>query len=179
MPRLLRADARAAQPWRNGAGITREVATDVACAQFGWRVSIATIDRDAPFSRFAGYDRTLVHVAGGALALALPDRRITLTPGGSIAFAGEAVVSACVAAPATVLNVMTARARYAHRVDRLEIADDIAVRDASIVIALTDGLRAGDVMLRPLDALAIAAGEAPMTLSGNGTAMGIAILPRD
>jgi len=51
-------------PWKNGRGMTDDIAVDEGSAP-RWRLSLATIERTAPFSDFPGYDRTFI-VAGGA-----------------------------------------------------------------------------------------------------------------
>lgn len=62
----------APQPWKNGAGLTREIA--VACNAttepgFDWRLSVAEVARDAPFSAFTGVDRCIVLLRGAGLLL--------------------------------------------------------------------------------------------------------------
>ena len=60
-------------PWKNGAGRTTEIAAfppGAALDEFDWRVSIADVVRDAPFSAFAGVDRTIVLLAGAGMRLA-------------------------------------------------------------------------------------------------------------
>jgi uncharacterized protein len=113
--RLLPAADRTWVPWRNGGGVTSDVASgpdgDVA---FGWRVSIARIERDGPFSAFAGIDRTLVLLEGGPLTLIGPGWRHSLTTGGQLAFDGAEPVSAIIAAPSIDLNVMTRRGAWTH-----------------------------------------------------------------
>jgi environmental stress-induced protein Ves len=57
-------------PWRNGKGFTREIAREPAAgADFAWRLSLADIERDGPFSAYPGYRRALVLIAGKALNL--------------------------------------------------------------------------------------------------------------
>jgi uncharacterized protein len=52
-------------PWRNGLGMTLEIARDPEGAQpFQWRLSLATISQSAPFSRFAGFKRSVSLVDG-------------------------------------------------------------------------------------------------------------------
>ena len=61
-----------ATPWKNGGGVTREVAACPANAgldTFVWRVSVADVAQAGPFSRFAGIDRTLVLLAGAGMLL--------------------------------------------------------------------------------------------------------------
>ena len=60
--------------WRNGLGRTAEIARHPPAGDaFDWRLSIATIGADGPFSAFAGCDRTLVPIEGGGLALDFAD----------------------------------------------------------------------------------------------------------
>jgi uncharacterized protein len=61
-----------AAPWKNGGGVTREVAAFPPRAgldDFAWRVSIADVAQAGPFSRFAGVDRTLVLLSGAGMLL--------------------------------------------------------------------------------------------------------------
>ncbi|WP_223217566.1 HutD/Ves family protein [Paraburkholderia phenoliruptrix] len=69
---LIRAAQLVASPWKNGGGVTREVAAhpaDAGLDTFVWRVSVADVARAGPFSRFAGIDRTLVLLAGAGMLL--------------------------------------------------------------------------------------------------------------
>ena len=123
--RLIRFADLTVQPWKNGGGATREVAaakdTDQAPG-FAWRLSIATVDRDGPFSFFPGVDRTLVLLEGGGLSLHIEGRAdpIALLPGDQWSFPGETRVDGRVTAGATLdFNVMTARGVAAHTVRRL------------------------------------------------------------
>ena len=62
----------APQPWKDGAGMTREIAVGGADAEnFDWRISVAALTGDAPFSAYPGIDRciTLLHGAGMARPL--------------------------------------------------------------------------------------------------------------
>jgi environmental stress-induced protein Ves len=63
-------DARAV-PWRNGRGITRELARWPASDErdFDWRISAAPVDAPGPFSVFPGVERILVVTAGAGLVL--------------------------------------------------------------------------------------------------------------
>ncbi|MCB2071086.1 MAG: HutD family protein, partial [Ottowia sp.] len=59
-----------AEPWKNGGGRTRTVATWPAGAglsDFDARVSVATIAASGPFSRFPGIDRQIVLLSGGGV----------------------------------------------------------------------------------------------------------------
>ncbi|HEY0859074.1 MAG TPA: HutD family protein [Albitalea sp.] len=68
----------APQRWKNGAGLTREIATEPRGAGadgFDWRASIAEIADDAPSSRFPGVDRWIVLLRGGGMTLHLDEGR--------------------------------------------------------------------------------------------------------
>lgn len=60
----------APEPWKNGGGVTRTLAADEASKGAArWRVSVADITRDGPYSRFAGDDRVSVVLSGGDVIL--------------------------------------------------------------------------------------------------------------
>lgn len=104
-----------AAPWRNGGGITHEIAQGLLPggpeADWHWRLSLAEIASDGPFSAFPGVDRLLTVLSGGGIDLAVGSgapRR--LMPGEDIDFPGEAEV-ACrlVSGPTRDLNLMVDR----------------------------------------------------------------------
>lgn len=62
-------------PWANGGGMTTELLarTDPASGRMLFRISMAGVNNDGPFSHFAGYDRVLVLTKGRGLRLSLDD----------------------------------------------------------------------------------------------------------
>jgi environmental stress-induced protein Ves len=110
--RVLRAADRIAAPWRNGGGVTREVAAfplGAGMDAFAWRISLADIAADGPFSAFPGVDRVLTVIEGSGLVLDIDDRRLALDAA-PIAFAGEAPAEARLTqGPIRDLNVMVRR----------------------------------------------------------------------
>nr|WP_240324454.1 HutD family protein [Trinickia diaoshuihuensis] len=59
-------------PWKNGGGLTREIAAYPVGAgldTFVWRVSVADVEQTGPFSTFEGVERTLVLLAGSGMRL--------------------------------------------------------------------------------------------------------------
>ena len=57
---ILRDVLRPVTPWKNGGGLTREVAAfpaNASMADFDWRISIADVAAAGPFSRFENVDR--------------------------------------------------------------------------------------------------------------------------
>ena len=69
-------------PWKNGGGETAEIAVfpkDASLADFEWRISIATVASDGPFSSFAEIDRTLTILSGEGMELEIAGERLALT----------------------------------------------------------------------------------------------------
>jgi environmental stress-induced protein Ves len=62
------ADAPAA-PWRNGGGVTRELAVWPAQGEWAWRMSVAEVGASGPFSRFDGITRWFAVLCGAGVVL--------------------------------------------------------------------------------------------------------------
>ena len=62
-------------PWRNGLGSTVELLAETPNKNeaFSWRLSIASVANDGPFSDFSGYDRTLLLLEGSGINLNKPN----------------------------------------------------------------------------------------------------------
>jgi environmental stress-induced protein Ves len=59
-------------PWKNGGGTTRELlAWPLGAAQWHWRMSVAQVDADGPFSVFEGVQRWFAVLDGAGVELAL------------------------------------------------------------------------------------------------------------
>ncbi|MBS0464843.1 MAG: HutD family protein [Proteobacteria bacterium] len=111
--------------WRNGQGWTREIATGrmpgspTPVDDWDWRLSIAEIEHDGPFSAFPGSDRVLVLLSGGGMRLMFADQRAVelRPPHARIAFAGEdAVHCALLEGPTADFNAIVRRQRCALQV---------------------------------------------------------------
>ena len=67
-------------PWKNGQGVTREIAREPAEGEdFLWRLSIAEVAASGDFSLFPGYDRTITLIEGAGMRLVFeeaPEKRI-------------------------------------------------------------------------------------------------------
>src|SRR5580704_9253002 len=75
--RLLPAGQHRRMPWKNGGGETTEIAVAPEGAgldALDWRVSMARVATDGPFSAFPSIDRTLSVLAGVGIALAIAGR---------------------------------------------------------------------------------------------------------
>lgn len=123
-------DAIAPQPWRNGGGLTREVAAwPPGAAAFDWRVSVAEIDADGPFSGFPGLSRHIALLRGAGLRLrdgaGGPEHRLDAL-GALFAFDGASAVRATLpGGPVRVLNLMCRRGAAVAAVEVLDAARDL------------------------------------------------------
>ena len=111
--RLLRVADYRRMRWKNGGGITTEIARSPAEGDdFDWRVSIAEIGQDGDFSVFPSVDRTLMLLDGGGVELEFGDNApVCLTQRyAKHAFAGEApVFCRLIEGPTRDFNLMLRR----------------------------------------------------------------------
>ena len=172
MLRILRSADYPTRPWKNGGGTTHDIVVSPPGASlddFDFRLSLAHVERDGPFSRFDGVDRTLV-LLSGAMTLHEQDRRIDLVRGEPVAFEGERAIEATLAGGPTLdFNVMTRRARAQHTVRR-EIFDartNIASPQGGTIIlfALDSGLSVDGELLAVHDTAVISAQSAAIVAS--------------
>lgn len=106
----LPAAARVAQPWRNGGGVTREIASEPdGSGDFRWRISLADVSQDGPFSAFPGHQRVLTVVRGEGMDLIVDGTSHTVVALRPFAFPGAAAVDCRLPqGPVTALNVIAA-----------------------------------------------------------------------
>ena len=100
-------------PWKNGGGETREIVSVASPdAPFLWRASIATLEKDGPFSPFPGVDRVITLLEGQPLWLRGDNIAQRLMLWQPWAFPGEwALSSVGIVAPGLDFNIMTQRGR--------------------------------------------------------------------
>jgi uncharacterized protein len=126
MLRLTPADYRV-MPWQNGGGTTTELYVepapdDLPDAPFLWRISIAEIASDGPFSIFAGCNRHIMTITGSGMVLSGGpngpiDARSKFIPQ---SFFGDWPVSAhLIAGPVRDFNLIALRNHVASSLDCL------------------------------------------------------------
>ena len=141
--RILRAGDRVKMPWKNGGGSTTEIAIGPVGASldaFDWRISMARVATDGPFSNFPGIDRTLAVIQGGGMELTIGDRTAVILGRDSapLSFPGDTPTYArLLAGEITDLNVMTRRGRFEHRVVRVTQPMNCAFDGDEIAIVLS------------------------------------------
>ncbi|WP_051378300.1 HutD/Ves family protein [Derxia gummosa] len=142
------------EPWRNNRGITRTVAAGIVGAPLwpvvegepDWRVSIADIHEDGPFSVFEGMDRESVLVMGHGLHLSAPGTSLRFNkPGDTGAYPGEMPIDGRLGSgPARLFNVITRRDVTKARVQILRDHAFASVPGSTWVVHAIDGHWQGD-----------------------------------
>ncbi len=91
--RVIRPSKYRAMPWKNGGGVTTEICVSPPSGAFDWRVSIATVNADGPFSAFTGYERHIMTLSGEGMTLEIEGRgKFNLEPLRPFSFSGDAKV---------------------------------------------------------------------------------------
>ncbi|RQP24602.1 HutD family protein [Albitalea terrae] len=154
------------RPWKNGAGRTRELAVhprDAGMDDFEWRMSLAEVAADAPFSAFPDVDRCIVLLRGAGMHLRSEDGRLDQRLGEPLEpfhFSGDAALHATlIDGPSSDFNVMTRRGRW--RADVTPLSD---THDASACAAALLLCRSGEATISM-------PGDAPRNLQSGQAAL--------
>jgi environmental stress-induced protein Ves len=111
--KIIRASDLTSRPWKNGGGVTCEIAIDppgASLQDFRWRISRARIEADGPFSLFPNCERWITCVEGSGFALHFDDGvKLAVPPFLPVRFSGDRRVACRVAGPCTDINVIARR----------------------------------------------------------------------
>lgn len=132
---LIPLDSATPAPWRNGGGVTRELAAQPAGADWTWRISVADVAADGPFSRFPGVQRCFAVLGGTGVILRLPgaEHRLTLASA-PVSFDGEQPVQCeLLHGPTRDLNLMVRRDRAGAQMARIEGVRHLVATRAKVV----------------------------------------------
>ena len=161
--RIIRAIECRSKPWKNGGGATTEICVEPPGASFDdfdWRVSMARVASDGPFSKFAG-DRTLVVISGTGLALTIGNAAAVAVDRNSdpIRFAGDTPTSARLLADEIIdLNVMSRRGRFEHRLLSIRGPIDCDFGDHGIAVVVASSGNA--TLTSPQGTVTLSCGDA-------------------
>jgi environmental stress-induced protein Ves len=106
--KILKSHQFKSQPWKNGGGSTLELLKYPDHDNYDLRLSIAQVDTSGPFSKFEGYDRTIIQLDGPQIELSHPEiqQMKTLELGSPYHFKGEWVTDCKVTARSRDFNVI-------------------------------------------------------------------------
>jgi uncharacterized protein len=177
--RILRQSEFRVMPWKNGGGEMIDIIASPEAASldaFDWRVSMARVVRDGPFSVFPGIERSMILLEGEGLTLIIEGHGETRLTRQSppFVFPGDAATrSRLVAGPILNLNVMTRRGRIAAAVTRHRTAhpQQCDPKRATLLVLLRGAT--GTIGKEPMqdgDAVLLAEADPVMTLVPHGAA---------
>jgi environmental stress-induced protein Ves len=158
---LIRAADLVPRPWKNGGGVTWEIAIDppgASLEDFRWRISRARIEADGPFSLFSGCERWITCVEGAGFALQFEDgATFQAPPFHPVRFSGDRAATCRLADGAcTDINVIARRDLVSVEVGIVSAPDALpegigsAVQDDRDVLVRLDPARALRAAFRPL-----------------------------
>ncbi|GAA4093759.1 HutD family protein [Nocardioides kongjuensis] len=168
-------------PWRNGQGMTTEIALGGSPDDFTWRVSLAEVAQSGDFSAFPGIDRIIVLIEGPSMRLQLPGHTQVLRTDEPFAFDGGVPVQCTVDQPTRDLNVMTRRGAARATLDVLVLVAGapplVVPASGTVVLVVLEGqvrLADGDTDLQQGDVVVT---EEQVGLTGGGRVAVARILP--
>jgi environmental stress-induced protein Ves len=158
--RIQRSAEHRVVPWANGLGVTADVFLGPAGADdWTWRLSIADVSDDLPFSYMPGIDRHIVVAQGEGMALTIdgaPEHRMDRsTP--PLSFAGESATTCrLLDGPIADLNLMLRRGRATGGLRVVAVPPAMAVMTwpGDVAVVVLDGsVNVGPDALTTFDAV--------------------------
>ena len=123
-------------PWANGGGTSYEIASDRnESGEWAWRLAMAPVNEDGPFSRIECVNRFLTVVEGAGMLLSVDRKKLQCLPMQVVRFRGDAITEATLTdGPIMDINLMVRRKEAD---GEIAIVSDAGVLEgASIVVAV-------------------------------------------
>jgi uncharacterized protein len=167
---VLTPDSFTAMPWKNGGGVTHEIAKEERNGRLVWRLSIATVASDGPFSAFPGLTRILTVLSGPGLVLRSPGGVMVAEPLHPVRFSGDlAVTGERIAGDVRDLNVIfdaaVMAATVTHPVGPEELTTDPGAHLAFLCLS---GRILADGVTVPQGAVALGSGSIELGMGAAG-----------
>jgi len=151
MFRHLTTDTYRVVPWANGRGQTTEMLRTEGAGGIVWRLSMAQVTEDGPFSVLPGLQRNLTVIAGPGFDLIGPGVRLRADPLVPVAFSGDLALEASgVTGPSVDFNVMVAARLPAPDVAVIDGVTDLAAGGLLLILALGQ-VQAGEAAMGRTD----------------------------
>ncbi len=138
--RVQRFGEHRAMPWANGLGTSYEVASDRNVdGVWTWRVALAPVVLDGPFSVMPGVDRQLVVINGEGMTLSIDGEIVECPPGRVIRFSGDSVtIARLVGGPVVDLGLMTVRGSV---IGSMVVVGDVGdMVESDVLVAIGDAV---------------------------------------
>jgi uncharacterized protein len=174
------------QRWRNGGGVTREVAAGAVGTDGlpAWRLSLADIGTDGSFSEFPGMDRIFTVVDGDVAFLTVNGTQHQMERFRPFRFdGGSSAECSLPTGPCRALNVMARRGIWGAGLLIVELSkkQPLSVADGQFLVLLQGQAQAtADDAVHPLNTYDTVAGSAvPAEVSGRGFAALVSVYPAE
>ena len=157
-------------PWANGRGTSYEIVSDRnESDEWTWRLAMAPVNEDGPFSRIECVNRFLAVIQGNGMLLSVYRKKVQCRPMQVVRFRGDAITDAMLTdGPITDINLMIRRKEADG--EMTIVAEAGLLRGASIVVAIggSTQVQCGDstIELEPHDSMLECDGETVSLVSG-------------
>jgi len=157
-------------PWANGRGTSYEIASDRDDAgNWSWRLAMAPVNEDGPFSRIECVNRFLAVVQGNGMLLTVDRKKLQCLPMQVVRFRGDAITEAALTdGPIMDINLMIRRKEADG--DMTLVSESGSLNVASIIVAIGGSaqVECGDstIELEPHDSILEGDGETVSLVSG-------------
>ena len=123
-------------PWANGRGTSYEIASDRnEAGEWAWRLAMAPVNEDGPFSRIECVNRSLAVVEGAGMLLSVDRKKLQCLPMQVVRFRGDAVTEAALTdGPIMDINLMVRRKEAEG--EMAMVSDAGLLNGVSIVVAV-------------------------------------------
>ena len=123
-------------PWANGRGTSYEIASDrIESGEWTWRLAMAPVNEDGPFSRIECVNRSLAVVEGAGMLLSVDRKKLQCLPMQVVRFRGDAITDATLTdGPIMDINLMMRRKEADG--EMAIVSDTGLLCGASIVVAV-------------------------------------------
>ena len=123
-------------PWANGRGTSYEIASDrIESGEWTWRLAMAPVNEDGPFSRIECVNRSLAVVEGTGMLLSVDRKKLQCLPMQVVRFRGDAITEATLTdGPIMDINLMVRRKEADGEI--AVVSDAGVLEGASIVVAV-------------------------------------------
>ncbi len=164
-----------ATPWRNGGGVTRELAVWPQATDWTWCMSVAEVGQSGPFSSFDGVDRWFAVLAGSGVQLNVDKQTHHLTAFDAPFFFDGAASTDCQLTDGATqdFNLMVQRSRASARMvrvsNKLDAAIDMPANTSKMIAIYAVNTRCrvlfdAEVLLLPAASLAWRAVDQPASV---------------
>ena len=171
-------------PWKNGGGITHEVAKAESDGRLLWRLSLAEVASDGPFSLFPGLARVLTVIEGTGMDLVAPDGSLAhplplLTP---IHFSGDAELAGRLRdGPCLDFNLIYDPQKFAATAEVISGGRELEPHGGAEidgVLCLAGAVRCGEHLLGRHDFIFLREGDPPVQAGPDSHALRLRLVPQ-